>query len=158
MNMPTKIVAIIMAFAILSQIFRYYIEKSKSKPIDLKNEEKRIAELFVFTRNLIHKGFIFSTSNGGKLILTNKRLIYCWFDERKITLTVDLNDISSVRSSNEGIVIKKPKIILSYSEGNNLKNINWEVPEQIAKYKNYYSADVFAKLITTESKLLLGKK
>ena len=158
MNMPVKIITIMVAFTLLSLIFRYYIRKSRRQPVNLKNDEKRIGELFVFTRDLRHKGFIFSTSNGGKLILTSKRLIYCWFDERKITFTVDLNNISSVRSSNEGIVIKKPNIILSYSEGKKGRNITWEVPKQIAEFDNYYSADVFAKLIIAESKLLLSKK
>jgi hypothetical protein len=156
--MTEKIIIIMVAFTLLSQIFIYYIRKSRRQPVNLKNDEKRIGELFVFTRDLRHKGFIFSTSNGGKLILTSKRLIYCWFDERKITFAVDLNNISSVRSSNEGIVIKKPNIILSYSEGKKGRNITWEVPKQIAKFDNYYSADVFAKLIIAESKLLLSKK
>jgi hypothetical protein len=158
MNMPGKIIIIMVAITLLSQIFRYYLRKSRRQPVGLKNDEKRIGELFVFTRDLRHKGFIFSTSNGGKLILTNKRLVYCWFDERKITFTVDLNNISSVRSSNEGIIIKKPNIILSYSEGKKEGKITWEVPKQIAKFDNYYSADVFAELITAESKLLLSKR
>jgi hypothetical protein len=127
---PINIGAIVLISGLLAAI----VKRAITSPINnalLEPDEERLGELFVFNRDLRHKGYIPTSPNEGKLILTTTRLLYCWYDERKVTSSFTPSDISSLDLLNkrEAFILKKPVIRMKLK---NNKEVYWELLENPA--------------------------
>lgn len=96
----------------------------------------------------------------GKLILTNQRLLYSTYNEKKYNFFLEPNDISSINKGKKGIVFKKPTLILNYTDRkkNKSKVATWIIPEEETvsfsllpffgkTYKNPHTVKTFSELL-----------
>ncbi len=102
------------------------------------------------------------TANEGKLVLTDRRLLYTTTDREKITSSIVLNNILSidVTEKRESFQLTKtPCLLIKYKDGNRSKSITFTVPSALVasgnpillmgekRYENPYTAEPFAALI-----------
>ena len=155
---------LIFGFVVLALV-GYYGRKAIEKPAGLKLEpgETKLGEMYVRTRDISLGGFIVSGSaNEGKLILTNQRLLYGRFDEKKIALALEPRDLVSVKAESaqtliKFVQVKAPVLIATYldKKKNQQKTVRWTVPTHASvsgligttRYPNPHTAESFLVLV-----------
>ena len=108
----------IVAIAILV-IGAHYGRKAMEKPvgITLQESEQKLGELYVETRDLKLGGFHWEGSGlEGKLVLTNRRLMYSKFDERRIAVSLEPADVTGIESGQKGLVMKADILKITYND------------------------------------------
>jgi hypothetical protein len=136
--------------------------KAMEKPvgITLESGEKRIGEMYVSTRDIALGGFHWEgTGLEGKLVLTNRRLMYSKFDEKRIALTLTPADVVSIESGQKGMIIKSPVLIVKYTDRkkNKPRIVTWTVLPSVTvggfgmvgqkKYESPHTAESFLSLL-----------
>ena len=142
----------------------YYGRKAIERPSGLKLEpgEAKIGEMYGRTRDISLPGFIVSGSaKEGKLILTNRRLLYGRFDEKRIALSLEPREVTSVSVESarniKFLQLKAPVLVAMYldKKKNRQKTVTWTVPAFASvsglmgstKYPNPHTAESFLALL-----------
>jgi hypothetical protein len=148
-------------------VIGHFGRKAMERPsgLGLEPGETKLGEMFVRTKDIALGGFIISGSaNEGKLILTNKKLRYGRFDEKKIALSLEPSDIISIsaEAGQKGTLlkflqVKAPALIATYLDKTRSveKTVTWTVPAQVSvsgligstTYPNPHTADSFLALV-----------
>lgn len=133
-------------------------------PLLMAADENRLGEMYGHTRDVKLKGFTAAGSAlDGKLILTNKRLIWTRYDEKRHSLQLFPDDILGVKITEKGIISKSPALQITYrlSRAKKPKVATWMAPEDAVangnplifmadeKFKNPHSVNSFAQLLTS---------
>ncbi|MDI6792880.1 MAG: hypothetical protein QME81_08455 [bacterium] len=158
-NSIVTIAAFVLA-AIIIIIAARMGRKAIKEPKGIKVEagETRIGEMYGKTRDITLGGFTAAGSAlEGKLILTNKRLVYGRYDEKGIVLSLEPKDVLSIEVGQKGLLIKSPTLKVTYTpkKGKQAEVITWTIPSETAvtgfltthRYKNPHTAESFATLL-----------
>lgn len=163
-------ISVIVIFFLVVRSRKKAIEKPSGEV--LTSEETKIGEIFCEseTRGVSFKGFVIADSAlEGKLILTNRRLLYSTHDEKKIGLSLEPKNISSIHIGKKGFLTKTPTLSIDYiDKKNKLKTATWTFPEtlniseplfskgsllsklarvEVLEYKNPQTMEEFSKLL-----------
>lgn len=153
--MTDTIIVVLIIVAALYFLQRRAMERPAG--LRLRPREAKVAELFVKTRDISLGGFYwYGSGREGKLALTNKRLLYCRFDERRIALSLEPHDVIKFEVSEKGVVFKAPALVVDYAEPRKprgkTRKITWtllSVAPGIKRYTNPHTAESFAALLTS---------
>ena len=117
-NFIVSILAFILAVGIFYLVYRSR-KKAMEKPSGriLNESEKKLAETYCKTRDVTFKGFVSAGSAlEGKLVLTNQRLLYSTYDEKKTALVLEPKDVVNISVVKVGVLGKQPALAVEYIE------------------------------------------
>lgn len=156
-NHIVDVIAIFGAVAII-----YLVNRARKKAIEnptgkvLQLGEQKLGEIYCTTRDITFKGFMVAGSAlEGKLMLTNNRLIYSTYDEKKTGLSLSAEDVSNIKIGEKGLLDKTTTVTLAYVDKrkNKSKSVTFKFPEKASnqsfgkEYKNPQSIETFLKLL-----------
>ena len=136
-----------------------------SEPVKLGPSEAAIGEVLVKTDDLKHHTIriTYPRNNEGRLVLTNIRLLYMSYDQKRITLAVPVGAISQVEvGKKKGFLTSTPAVTVVYRIDGRDERTTWSVPPEMVEYgnpllfmgdkrqTNRYTADQFAELLNRE--------
>ena len=112
----------VLAFILIVGVF-YLVYCSRKKAMEkpsgkiLNESEKKLAETYCKTRDVTFTGFVSAGSAlEGKLVLTNQRLLYCTYDEKKTAIVLERKDIGNISVTKVGVLSKQPAVAVEYIE------------------------------------------
>ena len=154
--------AILITAIIIIVIAAYFGRKAMEKPvgITLGAGEKKIGELYVETRDIKLGGFHWEGSGlEGKLVLTNQRLMYSKFDEKRIALSLEPGDVVSFETGQKGLIMKSATLKIKFvdKKKNKTRAATWTILPAFTvsgfgaigskRYENPHTAESFTALL-----------
>lgn len=134
-----------------------------SEPLRLGPDETAIAEVLVRTGDLKHHTIriTYPHNDEGRLVLTNSRLLYLSYDQKRTTLAVSLGEISQVEAgTKKGFLTSSPAVTVFYGQDGRNRRVTFSVPSEMIDYggafmttkrhANRYTADGFSNLLNQE--------
>lgn len=113
-----NVLVFILVVGIFYLLYRFQ-KKAMEKPSGriLNESEKKLAETYCKTRDVTFEGLVVAGSAlEGKLVLTNQRLLYSTYDEKKVAVVLEPKDIVNISVVKVGILSKQPALAIEYIE------------------------------------------
>ena len=153
------------ALVILAAYSARKLFSASSQPVKLGPDETAIAEVLVKTDDLRHHTvrITYPHNDEGRLVVTNLRLLYMSYDQKRTTLAVPLGAISQVEVGKKKKLLSLiPTLTVAYQEDAGPNRTTWFVPPEMVEYgnpllfmgdkrqANPHTADQFAELLNRE--------